>query len=672
MKSRYLEWISTIIILFFFTYIVSCSNSDSARNKNNYAIDTDIINKMNVRANSLWSSLPDSMIAMSFHILAICDSLDYTAGKIDALRNLGIGYYEKGKYKESIQYYNESAKIALEAGEIEREAKIHSNLAMPYIALGKHKDALAELNKAIEGAEKNNLPLVKAHATHNIGMVYHYQQREDSAISYYNQSKQQYEKLGDTSRSTFILGNIGHIFLKKKDFKQAKDCYLQSLKLAEIQKNYKAIGNAQQSLGALYLETKDWKNALKYFLEAKRTLESTGEKTEYLRLLDNLSCVYLELGDIATAIRYAQECYNLAQLNGQLYYLQSSAKRLSELFEVRNNFTQSLEFYKIYKTASDSLYSKENKEQLVRQEEEFRFKKQQSNMEAVYNVKLWQRNYFLVVALVLIFSMAVIGFLLLRNFRQTKKNNKVLESTNAFIEEQMVLLEESDRFKKSLISIIAHDIRSPINSLHFILKPFKDGHISEAQTKELLSSCYDEIDTLTTHIENLLIWASQHLNTFKLSVAHFNIRDLFEDIIRLNERKLMEKQVTADIDCFPMLSISGDREVVRIIVRNLVDNAIKFSRTGGRIVLKARANEINNSVIFSVVDNGTGLAKTVWDKLYFDTKPISLNGTGNEQGFGLGLQLCMYYLELCCSELLIQSVEGEGAIFSFELQSSTI
>ena len=672
MKSRYLEWISTIIILFFFTYIVSCSNSDTARNKNYYAIDTAIINKMNVRANSLWSSLPDSMISMSIHILAICDSLDYTVGKIDALRNLGIGYYEKGKYNESIQHYNKSAKIALEAGEIEREAKIHSNLAMPYIALGKHKDALVELNKAIEGAEKNNLPLVKAHATHNIGMVYHYQQQEDSAISFYTKSKQQYEKLGDTSRSTFILGNIGHIFLKRKDFKKAKDCYLQSLKLAQKQKNYKAIGNAQQSLGAFYLETKDWRNALNCFLEAKRTFESTGEKTEYLRLLDNLSEAYLALGDMETAIRYAKECYNLAQSNGQLYYLQSSAKRLSELFEGKNNFIQSLEFFKIYKSASDSLYSKENKEQLVRQEEEFKFKKQQNDIEAAYNVKLWRRNYFLAVALVLIFSMSIIGFLLLRNFRQTKKNNKVLESTNTFIEEQMVLLEESDRFKKSLISIVAHDIRSPINSLHFILEPFKDGLISEIQTKELLSSCYDEIEALTTHIENLLIWASQHLNTFKLSVANFNIKDLFEDIIRFNERKLSEKQITADIDCYPLLSIVGDREVVRIIVRNLVDNAIKFSRSGGRIVLKASANEINNSIIFSVVDNGTGLAKTVRDKLYLDAKPISLNGTGNEQGFGLGLQLCMYYLELCRSELLIQSVEGEGAIFSFELQSSTI
>jgi hypothetical protein len=140
-----------------------------------------------------------------------------------------------------------------------------------------------------------------------------------------------------------------------------------------------------------------------------------------LRLLDNLSEVYLELGNITTAIRYGKECYNLAQLNGQLYYLQSSAKRLSELFEGKNDFIQSLEFYKIYKAASDSLYSKENKEQLVRQEEEFRFKKQQNDMEAVYNVKLWQRNYFLAVALVLIFSMSVIGFLLLRNFRQTKK-----------------------------------------------------------------------------------------------------------------------------------------------------------------------------------------------------------------------------------------------------------
>ncbi len=667
MKSQCFNWVSAIVILFNLTYTVSCSNSGTKKIKTSFDIDTAVIDKMNVQANALWSSLPDSMILLSKRILKSSDSLGYTAGKIDALRNLGMGYYEKGNYNASIEYYNKSAKIALDAGDMDREAKIHSNLAMPYIALGKHKNALTELNKAIDAAEKYNLPLVKAHATHNIGMVYHYQQMVDSAISYYTRSQQQYEKLGDTSRSTFILGNIGHIFLKKKNFKKAKECYLQSLKLAETQKNYKAIGNAQQSLGALFLETKDWKNAHYYFLEAKKTLESTGEKTEYLRLLDNFTEAYLETGDTTSAARYAAECYHLAQLNGQLYYLQSSAKKLSEIFERKKNFSQSLSFYKIYKSASDSLYSKDNKEQLVRQEEEFRFKKQQSDMEVVYTAKVWQRNYILAIALVLIVSMSVIGLLLLRNIRQTRKNNKILKNTNAFIEEQIILLEESDKFKKSLISIIAHDIRSPINSLHYILKPFKDGIISEGQTRELLSSCYDEIDMLTIHIENLLRWASQHLHSFDLSIANFNIRELFEEIVRLQERRLVEKQLTAVINCDPQLSIAADPEVVKIIVRNLVDNAIKFSRPGGKISIEAKANAIDNGVIFSIIDTGDGLAKNVRDQIYSDAQPISLNGTNDEKGFGLGLQLCMYYLALYHSELRIQSVEGEGSIFSFEL-----
>lgn len=670
MKSQCFNWVSAIVILFTLTYTISCSNSGTKTIKTSFDIDTAVINKMNTQANALWSSLPDSMILLSKRILASSDSLGYTAGKIDALRNLGTGYYEKGNYNASIQYYNKSAKIALEASEMEREAKIHSNLALPYIALGKHKEALAELNKAVDGAEKYNLPLIKAHATHNIGMVYHYQQMVDSALSYYKRSQQLYEKLGDTSRTTFILGNIGHIFLAKRNFKQAKVYYLQSLKLAEIQKNYKALGNAQQSLGALFLETKDWKNTLYYFLKAKQTLESTGEKTEYLRLLDNLSETYQETGDTTTAVRYAKECHDLAQLHGQLYYLQSSSKKLSELFERKNDFSKSLAFYKLYKAASDSLYSKDNKEQLVRQEEEFKFKKQQSDMEAVYNAKVGRRNYILAIALVLIVSMSVIGFLLIKNIRQARKNNKILKSTNAFIEEQIILLEESDKFKKSLISIIAHDIRSPINSLHYILKPFKDGIISEGHTRELLSSCYDEIDTLTIHIENLLLWASQHLNTFELSLAHFNIKDLFEDIVRLYERRLKEKQITPEIDCDPLLFISADREVVKIIVRNLLDNAIKFSRPGEKIVIEARAKAIDNSIIFSIADTGNGLAKNVRDKIYSDAKPTSLNGTRDEEGFGLGLRLCMYYLALCHSELHIHSIEGEGSVFSFELHSS--
>ncbi|WP_293956088.1 MULTISPECIES: tetratricopeptide repeat-containing sensor histidine kinase [unclassified Sphingobacterium] len=668
-KSRF-GIVVTLLMLFFLITTVSCSNSGTEAANSNSKIDTTTIDSLNARANSLWSSIPDSMITMSKRIVATCDSVGYTAGKIDALRNLGRGYYETGNYNEAIQQYNKSLEIALETGNMERAVKIYSNLAMPYIALGKHKDALAELNKALDGADNYNLPKVKAHATHNIGMVYHYQLMMDSAISYYTRSQQQYEQMGDTSKSSFILGNIGHIFLNKGDFERAKANYLQSLKLAETQKNRKAIGNAQQSLGALFLEMKDLKNALIHFLKAKQTLESTGEKTEYLRLLDNLSETYFQIGDTATAVSYAKACQSLAQSHGQLYYLQSSSKRLSEFYERNKDFGQSLAFYKIYKAASDSLYSNENKEELVRKEEEFKFKKQQSDIKAVYSAKVSRRNAILVIALVVILSMSVIGFLLIKNFKQAQKNNKMLQSTNAFIEEQVILLEEANKFKKSLISIIAHDIRSPINSLLYILKPFKDGLISESQTRELLSSCYDEIDTLTIHIDNLLLWAIQHLHTVHLSVANFNIRALFEDIVKLYERRLSEKQLTAAIDCDASLAISSDREVINIIVRNLVDNAIKFSRSGEKIVIQAKTNARGDRVIFSVADAGHGIAKHVRDKIYSDAKPISLNGTSDEEGSGLGLKLCIYYLALCQSELQIHSIDGKGAIFSFELQSS--
>ncbi|MDR0262856.1 MAG: tetratricopeptide repeat protein [Sphingobacterium sp.] len=659
-----------LAILFFFTWNISCSSSDTKRTTDIFAKDTAAVNKMNLKANSFWSSSPDSMIVISKQALAHADCLEYPGGRIDALRNLGMGNYEKGNYVDAISYYKKSIEIASEANDFERAAKIHSNLAMPYIALGKHTEALRELSKGIEMAEKYQLPSVRAHAVHNIGMVYHYQHKDDSAISYYNQSLDLYESLGDTSKSTFILGNIGHLLLHEKKFDKAKAYYKQSLRLAEKQRNFKAIGNAQQSLGSLLMETKEWEKALSYLLTAKKTLESTGEKTEYLRLLENLSECYLGMGQLELASRYAKECFDLAKRSGQLYYQQTAARCLSSIFEIKKDGLHALQFYKEYKIISDSLYSRENKEQLVRQEEEWKFKKQHNDLEILYSSRVGHRNDLLVIALVLILALMVIAVLLIKNVKQKRKSNQVLKSTNAFIEEQNILLEESDRFKKSLLSLVAHDVRSPINNLHFILRPFKDGLISAEETKTLLASCYDEIESMTDHIEKLLLWVSQNLHSSNLQESDFNVKAIFEQVARLYERSLEEKQITLDIDCDELYTAWADPEIVMVIVRNLVDNAIKFCEQGGHIQLKATVNKRGDRVVFSVSDTGVGFSNRVRNSLFSDAKTISLKGTGNEKGFGIGLQLCLYYLELCGSELAIESSDGKGSIFRFELETS--
>lgn len=649
----------------------SCFSPDHKNDADAGLQDTALVNRLNLRAYAHWSSFPDSTIMLSRRTLALSDSMKYRTGKIDALRNLGIGSYEKGMYSEAITYYNQAITIATEEGDYNRKAKTLSNLAMPYIALGVHTEALKQLNLAIELADSYELPLIKAHALHNMGMVYHYQHKDDQAILYYQESLSQYESLGDSSRSTFILGNIGHLYLHKNDLQHAKELYDQSLKLAEKNKNYKAIGNALQSLGSLYMEEKEWDQALSYYLKAKATLESTGEQTEYLRLLDNLATCYLGMDHVGAAIRYSELCYELAKRDKQLYYIQNAAKRLATILEKKQELSRAIFFYKEFKSASDSLYSADNKEQLVRNEEEFKFKKQQNQLESRYSARVLRRNYILLVAAVLIVSLLVIAVLLVKNVKDKRKANETLRNTNNFIEEQNALLEESDNFKRSLLSLVTHDVRAPINNLNNILMLIRDGLVPPEEIKKLLSSNSEEFDSTINLIENLLLWVNQHLHTSDLVIGEFYVMDIFRQIHSTHVKRLEEKKIILLIECDERLKALADAEVVMIILRNLVDNAIKFCTPDNQITLRAAVNGQNNRITFSVIDTGVGMTRQVQENLFAVAEPVSHRGTKNEKGYGIGLQLCRYYLELSGSELLIESHEGQGSIFRFDLDRST-
>ncbi|MGE8423706.1 MAG: tetratricopeptide repeat protein, partial [Sphingobacterium siyangense] len=537
-------------------------------------------------------------------------------------------------------------------------AQSYSNIANSYISLGRHTEALTYLNKAIAIAQKHKLPLIEALAIHNIGMVYHYQNQDDKAIHYYSKSLELYESNGDSSKSTFILGNIGHLYLHKGDYKKADELYSRSLTLAEQHNNKKAIGNALQSLGALNMEKKQWQHALTYYFKAKKILESTGEQTEYLRLLDNLTTCYLGLNDQTNAYKYADQCYKIATKQGQLYYIKAAANNLSTLLQQQRDFAKSLEYFKAYKLASDSLYSVNNKEQLVRQEEQYKHKQQQQQEEIVFKNKVSKRNYLLFGAAIIIIVLFFSTILLVKNIKHKRGVNLRLKNKAAIIEDQNLELEASDKFKESLISVIAHDIRQPINSLRNVLLIYQDGLLSPSETQELLTNCNEEIEELTQLIDTLLIWVTKHMQSATLEPENFRVIDVFRWINRLYAKRLEEKEISLTITCKETLAAHADQGAITIVVRNLIDNAIKFCETGGRVSMSAFVSEENNNIVIQIADDGIGL------------DPLSanhLNKLPNEKGYGIGLKLCKHYLVLSASKLTVTAQNERGTCFEFTL-----
>ena len=221
--------------------------------------------------------------------------------------------------------------------------------------------------------------------------------------------------------------------------------------------------------------------------------------------------------------------------------------------------------------------------------------------------------------------------------------------------------------REKMMSVISHDLRSPIISLNSAMNIFSEQDIDPAFQRELVGDIKNKSDKLLTMIDDLLAWTkaqSESINCSieKISIAHF--KDYLTDLINLiGATKKIELEL--DFNFNPETEfILCDKNLMETILRNLVSNAIKFSNEGSKLIISAI--DKNNKCEFSIKDFGKGLT----EKQIADIKSgnsFTTKGTAQENGHGLGLQLVQEFLKKQNSELEVESSLGEGSRFYFSV-----
>lgn len=628
--------------------------------------DTAFITMQTKYAASLWKSNPDSLIILCNQTFALSEKKGFNAGKIEACLCLGSGYYEKGKYTESITWYENAIKLAQIHHDAKNEARSMSNISKPLISMGSQDKALDYLYKALMIAEKIGDKITEAHILHNIGMVYHYQDKYEQAVVHYLKSKTIYEENGDSTKTTFILGNIGHIYLSNKQYKKAESYYLLSYELSLKFKNNKAISNALISLGNYYSELNQQDRAISYYLQALQLIEKSGEQSEYLRLLDNMAKCYHQQNKLKLAFKYAKLSYQLALEQKQIYYVSSSSNLLSELYEKFNQPKLALEYYKKFKIAEDSLYSSSNKEELVRLKEKYTFEKRQQVITSEYQNSLNRKQLLIYTVSLMVLLLIVTSSLLLKNNKEKKKANLALQGEKLAVEKKNISLKKMDSFKRQLISLMAHDIRTPIANVKIILLLFSGSNDYEKRVQRLIQSSQIEIDSLILLIDNLLLWITCQLNDQKIQKTYFSLETITAEIFSLYRLLAENKGIKLSMQIEKNIEVYADIEALKIIIRNLVSNAIKFCHHGDQIMVISEWDKTTNKIIIRISDTGIGMSVEEL-KLALKGDGVTQEGTSQEKGIGIGLQLCLKYVELNNSELFAKSLPGEGSEFWFSI-----
>lgn len=330
---------------------------------------------------------------------------------------------------------------------------------------------------------------------------------------------------------------------------------------------------------------------------------------------------------------------------------------------------------------------------------EYIFHVKASNNDGIWNEKgtsikikilppWWNTVWFkAIIVLVLILLIGGIFRIRLRKIQQQKirlqkqvdiqtvelvKKNDILLEREFQLEKQNIQLDELNKSKDKLFSIIAHDLRNPIGVILGFSELLVDDELkySEKEKKELAKNIHLSTKKIFNLLENLLIWSRSQINRINYSPSSYNITFQISIVISLMEELATAKKIKVIFCENKEIFVFADMYMIETVFRNLMTNAIKFSTENDAI--KIEVVEEKEFIICSVSDQGIGMTKEQIDNLFHIDKVTSTIGTNGEKGSGLGLSLCIDFIEKNGGKIWVESTPGIGSTFYFSIPKNSV
>jgi len=457
-----------------------------------------------------------------------------------------------------------------------------------------------------------------------------------------------------------VIKNLGQISLELKELNKAIYYFKEAEKIPISSKQGYKISVIYENLGSCYLLLNQFKKAEEYFFKSLEAQKKEKDSASIIRLyMDIANLYYIQYKD-KQAIPYFEKAYSLSTKIRDIDTKRVASKNMAVVEENRGNFKQALAYRKESEQWKDSLNNQNKIWAVADFEKKYAVaqkQKQISVLKVENELKNTQRNtmFFSTIGLLLLLTGGVYVY------GQKVKNAKIILS-------QKEKLDELNATKDQLFSIVSHDLRSSVNAL-------KTSNIK--LTSSLESKNYDELDKLLHQnsaiangayslLDNLLHWAllqTQQLYFHKDSVHLFSIVQQIEysyNPLLLEKKIVFENEVSKN--CF----IFVDLDSLKIILRNLLDNAIKFSpeHSSIRFYNLDTPSEFHQLII---EDQGIGMRPETIAELLQDNELLAKKSNSEIIGTGLGMQLCKQMIKKNGGTLAIESELNKGTkmILSF-------
>jgi signal transduction histidine kinase len=254
---------------------------------------------------------------------------------------------------------------------------------------------------------------------------------------------------------------------------------------------------------------------------------------------------------------------------------------------------------------------------------------------------------------------------------QLEQVNDELNNANRELNEANTKLRELAELKEEFLALTTHDLRSPLTVISGVISFFTSGRLGELspEQKNMVAMMERNAQSLIELVNDLLDASKLESGTMRLDITSINLRGLIDELRETMEPLAREKEITLEEKLPQDLPlVEADRTKLRRILVNLLSNALKFTRKGG--LVQIRAEPLDGHILISVADTGVGIAQEDVARLFDKYEQARSRATRGEKGTGLGLYITKQLVELHGGKIKVDSTPGHGSTFSFTLPAA--
>lgn len=576
-------------------------------------------------------------------------------------------------FTDAIIYYKKALELFGQLNDTIGMTTCYRYIGISNFNMSKSEEAIASYLEGLKLA-KRDLDYT-AEQLGNIGLVHNEMDNVNEAINYFRQALSINQSIRDTGSMAIDYDYLGATYSRMKMSDSALINYHKALSLFKKIKKDDRYAVSLSNLAWIlpnYPDSLD--KAISYFNKAWEKFQELGWVHYEANIQFGIANILFKQGKLEQSISAYKKSIQLAnQFKRELFLKKQLYQGLSEVYQKKGDYRNALEYHIVSSQYNDSITEKQKLDQIANLEKQYETEKKVNEIirlqarQELTNVQLEKNKQLKQLAFVTASLLLIFVFFVLFRYFDKIRVNKELEAKNKQIEESENELRIINAAKNKFFSIIAHDLKNPLHTImgysDLLSKDF--GLFTEEERRKFAGDINQSTNNLFRLLQNLLEWSKAKSGNLKAQPIEFELKRIIDNSLGVLRSMAENKRISIQTNFDSELKLYADPLMIETVIRNLLNNAIKFTPDNGRIEISAL--KADNHIKINIKDSGVGLSEEDLQNLFKIDSKVKRKGTNHEDGSGLGLILCQEFVEMNSGSISVISSPGKGSTFIITL-----